>query len=270
MADISKQELMKVVDFINSCNDMIDGKFILADVKIRNILSIIENSEELIKFIGNCTVNFNFERELQRAEVKNSFNGGTFVPPSEPNTLIAMVFCLLVSFDSKRIDFYQFIQRNFETLAPNGEYANFAKNMLVPFRDYVGAYFGVTSTKEEDVENLMNNTAKENEMENEDDDVEVIDMHPEESEVSIYDEIKRVIDAIIDAVYTDRKIKEYQKQQYLYVLKSTKYALDYEDMKLISAFVTCFDSMAEKAHSLKFLLGELKDIIKSYYDNLSI
>lgn len=265
MSDFSNQELLKVVDFVNSCNDMIDGKFILADVKIRKILSIIESSDELLKFITSCSANFNFERELQRAEVKNKFNGGVFVCPQDSKTLIALVFCLLVAFDTKKMDFYQFIQQNFETLAPNGEYANFTKNLLIPFRDYVSSYFGIGKSKNAQGEETTFVFERNNE------ELENNEESPQEekkSNASIFKEIEESVRALIDVVYADRKLKEDKRQQLLYVLKCAKYSIQFEDMKLISGYITCFDCMAEKIHNLKFLLNELKNKIKEYYDNL--
>lgn len=269
MSEVTSAELYKVVDFVNSCNDMIDGKFILADVKIRKILNIIEESEILYKYISNCMAGFNFERELQRAEVKNTFNGGQFVLPQDKNTMVALVFCLLFSFDTKKIDFYQFIKQNFDTLTPNGEYASFAKNMLVPFRDAIGNDFKVLNVKKEDVKNLHvednflgNNNYQEQEIEEDEEETE-----EQQDETDVFDEIAKTIDALIEKVYTERKLKEEQKQKLLYVLKSTKYCLRYKDIKLVSAYVTCFDDLVQKVRSLQFLLMDLKSTIKNYYDN---
>ena len=270
MSEVTSAELSKVVDFVNSCNDMIDGKFILADVKIRKILNIIEESEILYKYISNCMAGFNFERELQRAEVKNTFNGGQFVLPQDKNTMVALVFCLLFSFDTKKIDFYQFIKQNFDTLTPNGEYANFAKNMLVPFRDVIGSDFKVLNVKKEDIKNLHiedNFLENENSIEQpEQEETQDVIEEPENNK-DVFDEISKILDALIEKVYTERKIKEDQKQKLLYVLKSTKYCLKYKDIKLVSAYVTCFDDLVQKIRSLQFLLMDLKTIIKEFYDN---
>ena len=109
MMQVSNEELSKIAQFIAGCNDMINGKFILADVKITKVLNNIAESEELYRFISECMNNFDFIKELHRAEMKNSLNSGAFTPPQEPEKLVAFVFCLLVECDAKRIDFYSFI-----------------------------------------------------------------------------------------------------------------------------------------------------------------
>ena len=253
--------MLKINDFINSCNEMIEGKFILADVKIKNILNKIEASEELVKFLTASLENFQFDIELQRAEVKNKFNGGVFNVPQNKQTLIALVFCLLIAFDSKKIDFYQFIKQNFETLAPNGEYANFANTLLVPFRDYISYVFSSENFQAEELdENHIENESLNNDNK--------LEQEIEEKEETIFDKIEDSTNAIIDAVYIDRKIKENLRQQLLYVLNGIKYALKYEDMRLISTFVTCLDALTQKTRSVEFLLTELKTLIKNYYEQI--
>ena len=111
MINVSNEELTKIAQFIASCNDMINGKFILADIKITKILNMIANSTELYNYVKECLIDYDFSREYHRAEVKNRLNNGVFTVPNMPNTLVAFVFCLLVECDAKRIDFYNFIQR---------------------------------------------------------------------------------------------------------------------------------------------------------------
>lgn len=269
MANISNEELLKVVSFVDSCNNMIEGKFILANVKIRKILEIVENCESIYNYIGNCMTNFNFEKELQRAEVKNHYNGSQFLVPQNKETLVALVFCLLVSFDTQRIDFYQFIQQNFETLTPNGEYANFARTMLIPFKDAISSHFGIVGTSEQDVEQLiLKNESGDNQVE----DLQVVEQHimEDEEEVDCFDELSKAIENLIDKVYIDRKIKNDVKQNLLYILKSAQYSLQYKDMRLIAAFITAFDSLAGKIRSIQFLLDDVKLKIKNYYDELDV
>ena len=255
MENLSNQELTQLNNFIDACDSMITGKFILADVKIRKVVQSIEESDYVYKIINNCMLNFNFEKELQRAEVKDDYNGGQFLVPSDKDALIALVFCLLVSFDTKRIDFYEFIKKNFETLAVNGEYTNFAKNLMVPFKEAVMNYY----KSEQPVEDYDNNNSYV-------DPKYMQNFEEVEKENSVFDKIKDSLNALIEKVYVDRKIKEQEKQDLLYVLKSTEYSLKYEDMRLVASYITCFTSMTKKVRSVQFLLEEVKSLIKEYYE----
>ena len=79
MLKVSNEELSKIAQFISSVDDMINGKFILADVKITRVLNMIAGSDELYRYISECMIGFDFSREYHRAEAKNSLNGGAFV-----------------------------------------------------------------------------------------------------------------------------------------------------------------------------------------------
>lgn len=255
MENLSSKDLNELNNFIEACDSMITGKFILADVKIRKVVQAIEESDYVYKIINNCMLNFNFEKELQRAEVRDDYNGSQFLVPTDTDTLIALTFCLLVSFDTKRIDFYDFIKKNFETLAVNGEYTNFAKNLMVPFKEAIVNYYKPAEIQEEYDNNSFVDPRY------------TATYEEEKQRDSYYDKIDDSIKAIIEKVYVDRKIKEQEKQDLLYVLKSIEYCLKYEDMRLVASYITCFSNMTKKVRSVQFLLEDIKNLIKEYYEN---
>lgn len=262
MAKLSNEELTKINAFINSCNDMINGKFILADVKITKILNMISNSDELYRYISECTIGFNFDKEFHRAEVKNRFNGGEFVPPQTPEGLVAMVFSLLVQFNSKELDFYNFIQVNFATLTPNGEYANFAKVLLVPFRDIIGSHFGLinsvfeplSSDKYDSPQQLGGEIAQTKEE------------TPQPKNPNSWIEIDKLLDSMIANLMGDKHVKHALQENLIYILKSTKYSLKYKDMRIVTSLLSAYDIMSPKITSTKFEFAQLKNILNQYYE----
>src|SRR5574344_1411732 len=154
MIKVSSEELSKISQFVASCNDMINGKFILADVKITKILNMIAGSDELYRYITECMTGFDFSREYHRAEVKNGLNGGVFAVPAEREKVVAFVFCLLVECDAKRIDFYGFINENFSGSDRNDSYKTFANVLLMPFRDIISNHFGMGEISEAEQSNM--------------------------------------------------------------------------------------------------------------------
>lgn len=262
MEQISNQELSKIQAFIDSCDEMINGKFILADIKILKILNMIASSEPLYRYIQECMIDFNFEREYNRSQVKNRINNSNFTPPENKNDLVAMVFALLVEFDKKHIDFYSFINTNFATLTKGGEYENFAKTLLVPFRDIIAEKFlSVNSTpvieplRPQDLEPKVEQPEKDQEA---------------QEEQSVEDKIWSNIDVLVDNassnIIMDRKIKGDNKEQCLYTLKSIKYSFKYKDMRIVSALLLAVETMTVKSHSIKYILNEIKSEIAKYYD----
>lgn len=266
MDNLTSEQVGEIKHFISSCDDMINGKFILADIKILKILNMIASSEPLYKYIQQCLIDFNFEREYGKACVKNRLNGTTFVPPSEHEKLVAMVFCLLVEFDKKHIDFYNFISENFATLTPGGEYNLFAKTLLVPFRDVIANHFGLLNNMPEQASQVSQPVAQEKQEETiEQDEVE----EEQEEDNKIWGDIAILSDSLISTIMMDRKIRQDDKDSFIYILKSIKYTLKYQDMRLISALVTSLDKLLSKVKSTKFMMEDLKSMINTYYNSLS-
>ena len=154
MIKVSNEELSKIAQFLSSCDDMINGKFILADIKITKVLNMIADSEELYRYISECLTGYDFVRELHRSEVKNGLNGGVFAVPTDESKLVAFVFCLLVECDSKRIDFYTFINENFR-MAENS-YQEFSQKLLLPFKNIISNHFGMSNESQSQIEELTN------------------------------------------------------------------------------------------------------------------
>jgi hypothetical protein len=369
MIQISNEELTKISQFVASCNDMVNGKFILADIKITKILNQIAGSGELYNYIRECMIDFDFSREYHKAEVKNRINGGVFAVPTNPNTLVALVFCLLVECDAKRIDFYTFINENFGMSGKTEAYKNFSQKLLVPFRDAIAGHFGLGGAEESALNSLtesykqdlhadMANDANSKFGSNLQNDVQVNyglgtqneraynnaqnqnlgeqrynnaqtpnsneqnygysqnanggefatssqfsqsgakDMNysqnaqngamygngyygeqannskgepvaekvPAESKTSkIWEEICDICDNTISAVYTEKHIKQYLREELIYILKTVKYSTKYKDAKIISALVTAFDELTQKFRSVQFVFGELKNKIEELY-----
>lgn len=312
MIKVSNEELSKISQFLASCDSMANGKFILADVKITKILNMIANSEELYRYISECMTGFDFVREYHRAEVKNGLNGGVFAVPQEPKKLVAFVFCLLVECDAKRLDFYSFINENFRIASNNDAYQNFAKNLLVPFKDTIAMHFGLDSQGADAVEtmtenyraDLQQNPVFENESVNYDNAYKGNDQQVGDNQTTLFDnlsnpnnlreengvnsqeapvsnfqsamqesikkndvwaDIADICANVESSVYAERHVKDYLREELLYILKIIKYSIKYRDVKIISALVTAFDELTKKFRSIQFVFGELKNKIQQLY-----
>ena len=314
MIKVSNEELSKIAQFVASCDDMINGKFILADVKITKVLNMIAGSEELYRYISECMVGFDFTKEYHRAEVKNGLNGGIFAVPNEPNKLVAFVFCLLVECDAKRLDFYNFINENFGISGRSEAYKNFSNQLLVPFKEIVSSHFGLGGVSNQALEDITNNYREELKQEPifeeqygqtnyenaswqnqgyeeniqeyqqmpasnqsyqvpqqpqqyQNSNVEVVSQPKsvEQKENSVWKDICDICENVESSVYAERHLKEYLKEELLYILKTIKYSTKYQDVKIISALVTAFDELTKKFRSIQFVFGELKNKLEKLY-----
>ncbi|MDD3397551.1 MAG: hypothetical protein PHR96_03325 [Clostridia bacterium] len=141
---VSLEEYSKINNLLSSCNDMIDGKFILANYKIANILKNITDSKEVYNLIANKMNNFNFEREFSKAQLRSSTKENKFVLPDETEKALPLIFCILVGFKNKEIDFDAFLKEYYKTEKGRAEeYSNFATELILPFRNIIAKFFEI-------------------------------------------------------------------------------------------------------------------------------
>lgn len=134
-----------IIQFINACNEFIEGKFILADIKISKILRSISSASEIYNLIAESMINFDFEREFERAN-KSSLGKGVnhFELPLDNQQIIPLVFSMLVEIDSKKLNFNTLLSTSFPLVnTQKEEYELFSKYVVLPFRNAIAQIFNV-------------------------------------------------------------------------------------------------------------------------------
>ncbi len=128
--------------FLECADDMIKSNYILADVKIVNLLKSIAASETLVAVFKNCLADFDYEKAQKKYFIKNKFfdDRGEFVLPQTSRDLLALVFILLLDIDAKRVGFSEFLRKYFyEDGSRSAGYTAFINTMIKPFRNSVSA-----------------------------------------------------------------------------------------------------------------------------------
>lgn len=127
--------------FLKSTDELIESKYIIADIKIVGVLKSIANSETLLALFRNCLDGFNYAEAKRKYLVKNPYLGGDkgeFIIPSSSRELIAFVFNVLVDIDAKRIEFGSFLNKYFyENGSSYAGYSSFINTMIKPFANSV-------------------------------------------------------------------------------------------------------------------------------------
>ncbi len=136
---MSKTEELEL--FLSRADEFVDSKYILADVKIVNLLKAIASSETLLALFKNCLNDFDYEKAKERYLVKSPYlseDKGEFVLPSSSREILAFTFCILMDIDSKKIDISDFIKKYFfENGSFSESYSSFINSMIKPFRNTV-------------------------------------------------------------------------------------------------------------------------------------
>lgn len=283
---IANDEKNLIMNVILSCNELIDGKFILADSKISKILNDITESKEVYNLLSECMANFNFEREFIRAKIKLPTKPGYFKMPDEKYKILPMVFCILVDITKKKIDFQTFL-RDYFTVEDGkiSEYENFANEVIKPFRNAISDMFELPLVIEERIQKIQRNDPlqnhkekveaklreeekKEKEMEETEQIPEQENANEQEQRLEIFDDITKIVNEIIATIQYDYHIKPDQKDNAIIMLKGIKRACELEDFNLLNALLIGFDYVAGGVKSIKFIYRELKQTISDFYASL--
>lgn len=136
---MSKREELEV--FLERADELIKSQYIVAGVKLANMLKAIANSETLLALFKNCLAEFDYAIANKKYLVKSqhlSSDKGEFVLPSNSRDLLAFVFTVLVDIDSERIDFVQFLNKYFFVDGScSSAYDAFVTAMIKPFKNTV-------------------------------------------------------------------------------------------------------------------------------------
>ncbi len=90
------------------CMDLVTSKFILADAKISALLKCIAEEQLLCDIITDTLRNFDYEGTLA-----SCCKDGVFELPKDDRSIIALVFCLLFDFDTKKRELSDFLKTYF-------------------------------------------------------------------------------------------------------------------------------------------------------------
>lgn len=136
---MSKREELEL--FLERADELIDSKYILADVKLANLLKCVASSDTLLALFQNCLNDFDYYGAQKKYLVKSqhlSSEKGEFVLPPNSRELLAFIFTTLVEIDAKRIDLGEFLNKYFYVDGSfSSAYDSFITAMIKPFKNSV-------------------------------------------------------------------------------------------------------------------------------------
>ena len=255
---ISNKGLVTINAFMNSCDDLINGKFIFAGNKVSNILKAINESPELYEVISECLKDFNYEKEFGRAKIKLPTKKGTFKMPEEHISKIPLVFCMLVEIQENKIDFKQFLADYFDTDDEKSQFENFAEQVIIPFKNAIAYLFDIEG---------QNKYKKEAEVKKEEPKVDAKVEEKREPTTKLakyYEDVKETIEDIIrDIEYV--KMKDDIYEDIVYMSDNIKFAIEKQDTKMVSALAIGLCYILKQVRKLRFYEGELRSAMEDLY-----
>lgn len=124
--------------FTDSVNTLIEGKLILIDKHIAQVLKCVAASPTLCNTLTDTVQTMSYATEFSRARVTWTRSDGTvecsLKLPADRNRLFAFVVCLLSEVDTGRRNILDFLKEYYNAGDNDRSYARFAEEVLKPFK----------------------------------------------------------------------------------------------------------------------------------------
>ena len=252
--------------FVERADDFIESKYILADIKIVNLLKAIASSETLLALFKNCLTDFDYYEAQKKYLVKNRFQGGDkgeFILPPNSRELLAFIFNILVDIDAKNIELGEFINKYFFVDGSfSSGYDAFVNAMIKPFRNSVKILMEnvLAGSLQDPVEALVEQENKRREQE------EKEAKDKEREKALLQKAYGASVKAIKDMLLLDKqkiknaKLKEENQKEIILVIDMLANALESEDKEAIFYAFIAYKYVA-KSYRAKFR-GRVKRVTK--------
>ena len=146
----------EIAYFTDSVNTLIEGKLILIDKHIAQVLKCVAASKTLCQTLSETMQTMSYVTEFSRARVTWTRSDGVVESrlklPADRNRLFAFVVCLLTEVDSGRRNILEFLKEYYNEPNNDLNYVKFSDQVLKPFKK---AGEAILSTIDPDILNVQ-------------------------------------------------------------------------------------------------------------------
>lgn len=274
---LNDKALKGVQACLSDLDELSAGRFIFAENMIGKVLQDISESPEIYGLIAECMKSFNFDKEFNRAKVKLPTKDGYFMMPESKAIVLPLVFCILVDIRDNKLNMRDFLKNYFQS-EEIGEFENFSKTVIKPFRDAISYCFGMkdNSTQQEnkDDEELEQKAiqVEQKEVENEEERQQKIQEEikteklKNEKDNQFFEKIIRISNQMLEAIELEKHIKQDIKDDLVYLINNLISCAKNGDINNVSAFIVALNYIAKSVKNLRFLYMELKSDLAEYFE----
>ena len=146
----------EIAYFTDSVNTLIEGKLILIDKHIAQVLKCVAMSKTMCHVLSETLQTMSYATEFSRARVTWTRSDGVVESslklPQDRNRLFAFVVCLLMEVDSGRRNILDFLKEYYNEPNNDLSYVKFSEEVLKPFKK---AGEAILSTIEPELVNVV-------------------------------------------------------------------------------------------------------------------
>lgn len=218
--------------FNESCDGLLNGKYILAEYKISSILKSIAENQKLKNLITTCVCDYNFNEAFDESIGENDI----ITLPDDAKGIIAYCFSLLYNIDNKLINFYDFLSQYFEynDISSLESYKTFARTIILPFKEAINTVYERTYILVE-TNDYQNN---------------------------IYNRLKQVSNLSLKQI-NDFGLKDINKEELECLLTSMIESCTKSDKSMVYALLIAFDYFSMVNKKAKVIFERLKECFEN-------
>lgn len=214
--------------FNESCEDFLNGKYILAEYKISAILKAVTNSDKLKNIVASCIENYNFSEELKKVCGDNH----VITLPADVKGIIAFCFSLLFNIENKNIAFFDFLSAyyGYNDISGLDSYKSFAMHIILPFKEAINNVYMKTHILVDSVD-YQNN---------------------------IYNKLKKICKLVLDNI-DEYKLKDVYQEEFEILINAMYDACVRNDKETVYALLVGVDYFSVAHKKTKVVYEQFKE-----------
>ena len=218
---------LDLIQFNKACDDFILGKYILADLKVKTLMRVVNNSEKLTALISSSLEGLDFGLAFKESVTSNGL-----VLPNGTQNIIAYCFNILYNLNEGTFTFLDFLSKYFSSAKLSGgeEFASFASTIIEPFKNAVNIEY----------KNVYEMTCN------------------EDCQNNLYHKLEGVAKANLNLI-DEIKLKEIEKEELALLLDAMLHASRKNDKKTVYAIMVGLDYFTKYNKRAKDIYLQLKD-----------
>lgn len=246
-----------IINFYDACTDLQNAKLILAEAKIGKILKTIMESPDLFATVGECLINFNYDAEFQKAQVKKDAETCYFQLPADKEKLIGLVFNILSDCDNHKMDLHAFLKDFFVNDGGDMGYAflNFVHKVVFPFRDALCSIMVGEDIEEpqEEVQEEMQEFVEPEE--------------PQEGDLigEFYRDVTNILKVIKETIALDYRVKPDRRDEINITIDAMLESMDMGNLKIMNALMISLYYLLKPIKSVRYYKEELENRVRDFY-----
>lgn len=237
-------ENLIIEKFYTTCTSIGNTAHGLTEAVIDELLDIIEGNPILINVVKDATKDFNYYKELQRAECE--YDKGHYIRmPQADGAKIALVIGLLHEFREGIKGITNFVSKYYKDKNIASAHQKFYEQAIVPFRD---AFIRMLTQETDSAGERLKQSI----------------LHIECFPKSAKEELKIWIGELIETIAIDKQLNQKDKQDYAAILGGLEYVLELDDTVLLELFWVAVKRVLKGYKKGRTHLAELEALIKKY------